>query len=185
MSDSKRRISTSPNWGVMILGGISIAILSYFYNDSLLHPEEYSGPMSLEKTIVYSLLCIYAIVRFSVHYTFTEKYLTVRFLGIPFRFIPWRSIRGAIYLHTWYENRQGQFRPRPSPGVVKGKAIFVSLGYCRQFDPEYDTRWRFQMASPLSTLFIRLPEKKAAEYIEVFRTFYPDLAIQPPGDYKE
>ena len=140
MCDSKRRISTSPNWGVMALGGLGIVSLIYFYRDGVLHPEEYGDPISLEKTIVYSLLCFYAIVQFSIHYTFSEKYLIVKFLGIPFRFVQWKSIYGAIYLHTWYENRQGQIRLRNSPGVVKGSAIFVSLGYCRQFNPEYDTR---------------------------------------------
>lgn len=182
MSDFKKRISTSPNWGMMILFGALIAGLIYYYKDGVLHPEEYRDPTSLEEIVFYSVLGLYMMVTLAIHYTFSKKYLIVRFLGIPVRFIRWKSIYGAIYLHTWHENRQGQVRTWRSPTVAKGSAIFVSLGGCRQFNPEYDTRWRFQMASPLSTLFIRLPKKKAEAYIEVFRTFYPDLAIQPPAE---
>ncbi len=184
MSDSKNRISTSPNWGLIIIAGFFIVAFVYFYRDGVLYPEKYKDPPSLHSAIFYSTLCLLVIASQFVHYTFSPKYLIVRFGGIPFRFIQWKSISSAIYLHTWHESRQGQLRLRHMPGVVKGYAIFVSLGYCRQFNPEYDTRWRFQMASPLSTLFIRLPEKKAEEYIEVFRTFYPDLAIQPPAEKK-
>ena len=184
MSDSKHRISTSPDWGAMIFFAILVAGTLYFYHDGICHPDKYEDPMSLDYLIVSVLLGVYAIIICSVHYTFSEQYLIVKFLGIPFRFILWRSIHGAIYLHTWHESRQGQLRTWQTPSVVKGNAIFVSLGYCRQFNPEYDTRWRFQMANPMQTLFIRLPQKKAAAYIEAFQAFYPDLEIQPPVEKK-
>ena len=169
---------------MIIAAAAFIAGFIVFYRDGVMHPEKYREPPSMDEVVFYSTLLLYLICICSVHYTFSEKYLVVKFLGIPFRFILWRSIHGAIYLHTWHESRQGQLRTWQTPSVVKGNAIFVSLGYCRQFNPEYDTRWRFQMANPMQTLFIRLPQKKAAAYIEAFQAFYPDLEIQPPVEKK-
>lgn len=171
MSGSEKRVTVPPAWATFILGAALAYALSVV-NSMGNQNNKNSFPF------IMCMVLLFIIVIYScVHYTFTDKYLIVRLLWIPIRYIRWSEVSHAIYVHTWREN--GNFRHRYSPAVMKGHGIIVSLGYCPPFNPQYTIRSSFSMAHPFSSLFISLPARSKEQCLSVFQHFYPDLVIQP------
>ena len=105
-----------------------------------------------------------------VHYSLSEKGITVRLLWIPIRRIKWDKLSHAEYIFKWATGS--------SYGNVRGQGIYVTLRGCPMFSPELDNPGLFTLKHPLGSFLIRFTPKHQKQYVDVFLHYYPDLDYQ-------
>lgn len=129
-------------------------------------------------------LVVYSVLRFGVHYRFTEKYLLVCFIGIPVRWVKWSRITWAQYVHAWRDPKT-KFQRFSSPGPVTGNIIYVTIDHCAPWHARYTPRWRHNLSHPFRAFTIWLPYDRKTYFIDAFKAHYPDLEIQPADAWKK
>ena len=175
MRRSGQHKTTPINFTIPLICAVFIRAFIYFFLDDSLNAVkilENLGPSVL--IILFAILAVTSLK----HYSFTEKHLVVRFLWIPVKKIDWRSVSYAIYAKQWRVNN-GKVKYKFTISSGKGNAIFLSLHGCPPYDPKNDALSDFSMIHGGNTLCIHLPSKTAGEYVEAFKSCYPDLAIAP------
>lgn len=185
MLDNRTNITVPLRVGPLFL---SLALLCFL--GKLFLQVVHIKPISLLHIVlgIYSLLSIISFMRACVNYSFTNECLVARFLGIPFRFIPWENIGRAQYLHAWrdilpkYSVVLGSVMPSLSGSY--GQMIYVTLKRCPAYVPEYHVRLIHNIIHPFRTACIWLPYKSKDFFIDSFKKCYPNLEIQPIDAWK-
>lgn len=173
---SDKHKTTPINFPVFLICLIFIRAFVYFFLDDSLSIDKILE--ELFPTVFLILLFVIAAVMSLKHYSFTEKHLIVRFLGVPVKRIDWRSVSHAVYAKQWRINK-GKLKYKFAASAGKGNAIFISLYGCPPYDPEHDALTDFSIIDARNLLCIHIPSKTAEEYVDVFRSCYPDLVIAP------
>ena len=139
------------------------------------------GPMY--GTILFLSGVIHLLERLT-QYRIGPESLTVFFLGIRIREIPWPMISHAIYCCTWHDYyilpsnwRTAISRAEQHP---VGQMIFITIDHYDHFDPTKQCRWWYRLTHLLSSLCIFLPAKNVTVYTDAFRKYYPKLERQDP-----
>ena len=104
-----------------------------------------------------------------IHHSLSERGLSIRFLGIPVRVIPWERIRHASYLHTWIETKDF---------VGQGQIIVVAFSGCPRFFYETDSLYGYLQRHLIGATCIWLPNHDVRQYTESFESHFPSLERQ-------
>lgn len=166
-------------WKQLLLNLVIVLILGYALIPNL---RTNRLPIYVYVISVYFGVSLVSLLRHSVSYSFTERYLIGKILGIPFRFIRWDSIQYANYYHVWKD-------VIPTYSVfIRGMAakchtnygniIYVTMYGCPRYSPKYMVRLWHNLFHPLKTACIWLPYATRQKYIDAFRKHYPDIEIQ-------
>ena len=178
LASSKQSRTTPINFTVFLFCAICIRVFIYFFlNDSI------GIEVILEKIEPTLLITFFVVLAATslTHYSFTEKHLVVRYLGIPVRRIDWRAVSYAVYAKQWRANG-GKTKYKFAASFGKGNTIFVSLYGCPPYDPEKDALSDFSMIHGKNFISIDLPSKNTEEYLAAFRVCCPDLVIAAVAD---
>lgn len=170
-----------PNWKKILLGfwGVFLSgwvVFVFAIPSRQLLPQLFFIPMALMYT--------YAFLRTGIHYSIHNKYLLMRFWGIPLRKIPWIQVTTAIYLHKWMDHRfthdAGSIRLRRS--IVYGRMIYITLDQCPDYCPESQSRLMFSLRHPLTTCTIWIPYSQLSRVEELFTKYCHIYEKQPFED---
>lgn len=169
--DRVRKPSTYiPPYWVMIVFGLCLLALVWFASAYLAEPGE---PPIWQTDVRYEFVAFSGwVILFInlVHWSIHEKYIWVRFLGIPIRKIRWENVERAEYIYKW--STGAKF------GKMEGQGIFITLKGCPYFTPEIDALNMFLLRHPFRSVFIRFTPKKQQRYVAIFQQYYPDLLFQ-------
>ena len=108
-----------------------------------------------------------------INHSISETGIHVCFLSFPVRSIPWKSVKHAIYVHTWRDPRARYYW-----GPTHGQIIYVTLKAGIRFLPELDVRLWHKLRHPFSTVCLWLPNKNVRLFTEAFEQYYPGLERQ-------
>ena len=103
------------------------------------------------------------------HHTITPKHLIIRFLGIPVRFVPWKDVTGAIYIHSWDFSESNH---------KTGNCIVVSFVGCPRFDPMHCKMMNYRLENPFGFSLLRFSDKEKDLIISAVQENFPELAFQ-------
>ena len=167
LSSVKKSVIIPPYWPDYLFGMFFLALgyaLDYWATVDNLKQRAFFN----EKFIIgVSALLL---IKTCVHYSLSEKGITVRFLLIPIRRIKWDQLSHAEYIYKWATGS--------SYGSVRGQGIFATLKGCSMFSPELDNPGLFTLKHPVGSFFIRFTPKHQMQYVDVFLYYYPDLDYQ-------
>ena len=186
MDDRKKGTTVPLRVGKIVLSGFFLIVLGRAF----LGTANFKTSPGLSVFLgVYVLFFLVALLRSCVHYEISERYLVAKFLGIPFRFIPWEKIAEAQYVHAFKDVRlkyavlmKGII---PNVGHSYETIIYVTLKGCLPYIPLYHIRIFHNIAHPFGAACIWLPYKSKDFFINSFRKQYPSLKIQPLDDWKK
>ena len=178
MSDHNRIMTTPPRWRTF---GLST---TYFLTCliTFVMIEDKISTLGYVFIILFFIVLLFRSFCSGVNYTISDKSLTVNWLDIPLRNIPWNRIGHAIYLHAWIDPKS--YFKRHEYGPTYGQIIYISLHGCPRLHHKSQTRFWHNLLHPFHTACIWLPRDNKYEYIDLFKNYYPNLEIQPLDDWK-
>lgn len=180
MNDTEIRVTVPIQWHKLPLPVIQVLIFSPWNIFVLSNPKRLDVAIivfMLIETVFFLIPGILAVIEYLTQYSYGPEGITVRFLGVRIRQVPWSRVGHAIYAFAWRDPGYPYFswyRYMPHMGQI----IYVTLAPRRGFLPEADIRWMHRLLRPFTSFCMFLPSINVPHYTMSFQHYYPRLKRQ-------
>lgn len=180
MNDTNITVHVPIPWKKLFLPAFWIYVGSFPFRLALPLQDsfDFRTVLILLMSVLFFLLpgCL-SLIEYLTQYSYGPEGISVRFLGIPIRRIPWNRVGHAIYAFAWRDPGYPYFsRYRHMPRL--GQIIYVTLPPSAGFCPDSDIRWLHRLLHPFTSFCIFLPGINVPHYTQSFQAYYPKLRRQ-------